>query len=102
MKLLGAARKVILVIGLLCFFSAITGITLQIHLLCHEHNDQHDHNNCDFCKLFFASNHRFFHDSYTVITSFEHFILNIQYSSSTAPGLFFLKVFNPRPPPLFV
>jgi hypothetical protein len=102
MKLPDAARQVVLAIGLLCYLSAITGITLQLHLLCYEHSDEHDHEDCDICKHFFASNHKFVPNSYTIFTCFEHLTLSTQYSSPTIPGLFFLRTFNPRPPPIFV
>jgi len=98
-KLLGAARKVVLVVGMLCFLSTVTGVTLQLHLLSYEHSDRHDHENCDICKQFFAIHYKFILNSYTIITCFEHFARNTQYSRPIIPGLFCLKAYNPRPPP---
>jgi hypothetical protein len=98
-KLLRAARKAVLVVGMLCFLSTVTGITLQLHLLCHEHNDLHANDDCDICKNFFAANQKFVLGSYTITAFFEHFARNTQYSKPTIPGLFRLEAFNPRPPP---
>ena len=98
-KLHFAVRKVVLVIGLLCFLSTVTGVTLQLHLLTCEHNDRHDPEDCDICKQFFAANNTFILDSYTIITYFEDFTRDIQHSRPAIPGLFCLQHFNPRPPP---
>jgi membrane-anchored glycerophosphoryl diester phosphodiesterase (GDPDase) len=98
-ELLGTVRKVVLVVGMLCFLSTVTGVTLQLHLLSHEHNKQHDHEDCDICKNFFAVNQKFILNSYTTMVFFEHFARNTQYSKPTIPGLFRLEAFNPRPPP---
>jgi hypothetical protein len=98
-KLLRTSRKVVLVIGMLCFLSTVTGVTLQLHLLSHQHNDRHGHEDCDICKNFFAANQKFVLSSYTIMAFFEHFARDTQYSRPTIPGLFRLKAFNPRPPP---
>ena len=67
-KLIGAVRKVFLVIGMLCFLSTFTGITLHLHLLSCEHSDRHIHEDCDICKQIFSVNHKLFHKSYTITT----------------------------------
>lgn len=96
------ARTAVLVIGMTCFISMATGVTLQLHLLSYEHPEEHDHENCPICASLLIHSNKFIQYPDIQIQYFDSLEPNPFYPACTRLVTNYFKAFDPRPPPLFL
>lgn len=99
MKLVSVARKVLLVIGMICFVSMVTGATLQLHLTSCRHAEKHDYESCKICTSLLVESHKYLHNLEAQVVCFEYFKSDPIHLFHTILQLIQLKAFGPRPPP---
>lgn len=96
-----SARKCVLMLVAACFVSMTSGVTLQLHLLGHEHPHKHDSENCPICQQLIVSGKYIAGPELQLedIAQFEYFTYFCCRSYIT---IFNPKSFSPRPPPSIV
>ena len=100
MKLVSVARKVILVIGTICFISMVTGVTLQLHLKICKHAEKHDYESCKICTSLLVESPKFLRSLETQVVCTEYIISDPIHPFYSILQPIQLKAFDPRPPPV--
>jgi hypothetical protein len=97
--LLRSARKVVYVVTTFCFVAMVTELSLHLHLLNHEHPEEHDSDHCSVCQQLLITHGKFITepepglpDSNLLHDSTEFHFQSYIISLHSQP-------FNPRSPP---
>ena len=92
-------RKAVLICMTTCFVAMVTGVSLQLHLLSHEHSQEHDFDDCSICRQLLITHGKFV----PVLQLRLPDIIQNSDSFEIVPELyvtaFHCKPFNARPPP---
>ena len=83
----------------ICFVAMVTGVTLQLHLLSHEHSHEHDFDNCSICQQLLASPDKFISELQTTLLDKELYKESIEFVLQLNVTAFQSKSFDARPPP---
>ena len=94
-NLLHKIRKVTLISMTIGFVALVTGFTLHLHLLSHEHQDSR----CMICQLLQTTPTQFAPESQIIALNTALFENNFESPSQSLVITFYHEPFGPRPPP---
>jgi hypothetical protein len=94
-NLLGKIQKVILILVTISFVALVTGFTLHLHLLSHEHFN----NRCTICQLLHTTPTQLAPESQIIAFGIVLFENGFEFLSLSPPITFHHEPFGPRPPP---
>jgi len=93
------ARKGALILITGCFAVMVTGISLQLHLLSHEHSHDHYFDDCSICRQLLVSPEKFTAEPKTSLPDTELYKESIEFVLQSNVTAFHCKLINARPPP---
>jgi hypothetical protein len=77
----------------------VTGVSLQLHLLSHEHSHEHDFDDCSICRQLLVSPEKFAAEPQTSLPDTEPYKESIEFVPQSNVIAFQCKLINARPPP---
>jgi len=77
----------------------VTGISLQLHLLSHEHSREHDSDECPICRQLLIAPAKFLPELETSQPDTEQHKEDFEFVSEFYMTAFHHKSFTARPPP---
>jgi len=83
----------------ICFVAMVTGISLQLHLLSHEHSHEHDFDDCSICRQLLVSSKKFAAEPQIILPDKELYKESFEFLPKFNIIVFHCKPFNARPPP---
>jgi hypothetical protein len=97
--LLRLALKVVCVYSMVCFVAMVTGVSLHLHFLSHEHPEEHDSEHCSVCQQLLIVPGKFIVESETSL--FDSILQRdiVEFQSQSDVIAFHFDPFGPRPPP---
>ena len=95
-------RKTVLISMTICFMSMFTGVSLQLHLLSHEHSLEHDFDDCSICRQLLISPEKFAAEPLTNLPDIEQHKDTFEFVPEFNITAFHSKPFNARPPPYYL
>jgi len=81
------------------FVALATGLTLNLHLLSHEHPDNHFSSQCSICQQMLTTQNKIALEQQFNILDTDSFQVEIEFSPQTLLATFHHEPFGPRPPP---
>lgn len=84
------------------FVAMVTGVSLHLHLLGHDHQDKHDLDNCSVCQQLLVTPGKFITEPESSLPDYNPQKDNIQLQTQPYVIAFHFEPFRPRPPPLFL
>ncbi len=93
------ARKVTLILTTVCFTALVAGLTLQLHLLSHEHSQEHDFDNCSICRQLLITHGKFATEPQLCLPDIDRNKDSFEFVPEFYITAFHYKPFNARPPP---
>jgi len=86
----------------ICFAATVTGISLQLHLLSHEHRHGHDFDDCSICRQLLISPEKFAAEPHTSLPDTEQHKGSFEFIPQFNITAFHCRPFNARPPPSYL
>lgn len=93
------ARRAVLTIAIACFVAMVTGITLHLHLLSHQHPGEHDAEHCSICQQLLIAPGKFITEPELVLLDYNLQKDTIEFQSQSYVIALQHEPFGPRPPP---
>ena len=97
--MLRLALKAVSVYSMVCFVAMVTGVSLHLHFLSHEHPEEHDAEHCSVCQRLLIVRGKFVAESETSLPDFILQKGNVEFHSQSYVIAFHFEPFGPRPPP---
>jgi hypothetical protein len=98
-NLLYKTRKAVLTIMTISFLALVTELTLELHLLSHEHTDNHNSSQCPICQQLLTTQNKFAIEIQAFNQDIKLIEEYIESSLQTPVISFRHEPFGPRPPP---
>ena len=92
-------RKAVLICITVCFVAMVTGVSLQLHLLGHEHPEEHDSEHCSVCQQLLITPGKFIMEPVSNLPDTGFHAYNVEFQSQSYVIAFHFEPFDPRPPP---
>jgi len=92
-------RKAVLICMTICFVAMVTGVSLQLHLLSHEHSRGHDFDDCSICRQLLITHGKFVPEPELTLEISSQIECCIDFHSAICIKQIHYQQFNPRPPP---
>ena len=86
----------------ICFMAMVTGISLQLHLLSHEHSHEHDFDDCSICRQLLVSPEKFAAEPQIILPDRELYKESLEFVLQFYVTTFHCKSINARPPPSYL
>ena len=80
----------------------VTGVSLQLHLLSHEHSHEHDFDDCSNCRQLLVSPEKFAAEPQNNLPDKELYKESIEFVPEFYLTAVDCKPFNARPPPFYI
>jgi hypothetical protein len=93
------ARKVGFVLTTIFFVALVTGFSLYLHLLSHEHPEEHDAEHCSICQQLLIKPGKYITGPESHLPDFNRLIGQLTFYSQSYTKDFHFDSFRPRPPP---
>ncbi|MBN2314216.1 MAG: hypothetical protein JXM79_09820 [Sedimentisphaerales bacterium] len=93
------ARKVGLILMTSFFVALVTGLSLYLHLLNHEHPEDHDAAHCPICQRLLIKPGKFITEPESHLPDFNRLEGQIAFYTQSYTQTFHFDSFRPRPPP---
>lgn len=93
------ARKVGFILTTIFFVVMVTGISLYVHLMSHEHPEEHDPAHCPICKQLLIKPGKFITEPESHLPDFNRLEGHIKFNFQSYTKDFHFDSFHPRPPP---
>jgi hypothetical protein len=77
----------------------VTGVSLQLHLLSHEHSHEHDFDDCSICQQLLITHGKFTPVPQLCLPDIDRHKDNFEFVPEFYITAFHYKPFNARPPP---
>jgi len=94
------ARKAAFILTILCFAALAAGLTLKLHLLSHEHPEEHDFDHCSICQQLLITPAKFIPEPELSLPDVDLHSGNIEFVLRFYVTAVCCTPFDPRPPPL--
>lgn len=92
------ARKYVFALAAVSFVAMTTGLTMQLHLLSHEHSQENESDNCSVCRKLIAPS-KFAAVPELKLDDVEQFEYCVGFRTHSYVTISCPESFNPRPPP---
>ena len=92
-------RKTVLICITVCFVAMVTGVSLQLHLLSHEHSREHDIDSCSICRQLLIAHGKFALEQELTLDIGDQFERDVHFHSTICVKRFHCQPSDPRPPP---
>ena len=92
-------RKVGFVLTAIFFVALVTGLSLYLHLLSHEHPEEHDSEHCPICQQLLIKPGKFITVPESDLSDFTLLEGQLTFYSQSYTKAFHFDPFRPRPPP---
>lgn len=93
------ARKGVLIITTVGFAAMVTGLSFQLHLLSHDHHDEHDSDECSVCRHFLTAPGKFMQEPKSELPGLSLLESKAEFPLHVCVNAFHHNPFNPRGPP---
>jgi hypothetical protein len=93
------ARQVGFILMTIFFAALVTGLSLYLHLLSHEHPEDHDAEHCPICQQLLIKPGKFIIEPESHLPDFTRFEGQLTFDSQSYTQAFHFDSFRPRPPP---
>jgi len=93
------ARKAVLGFVVVCFVARVTGVSLHLHILSHEHPEEHDAEHCPICQQLLIAPGKFMTEPELSLADLNRQKGTVEYPSQSCVITFRFEPFGPRPPP---
>jgi len=80
----------------------VTGISLQLHLMSHEHSQEHDFDNCSICRQLLITHGKFAPEPQLCLPDTGRNNDSFEFVPEFHITAFHHKPFNARPPPSYL
>ena len=94
------ARKAVLAFATVSFVAMVTSVSLQLHLLSHNHPEEHDAEHCSICQQLLIAPGKFITGPESTLLDFNLQGEHVEFQSQSYVIAFHFEPFGPRPPPL--
>lgn len=92
-------RKAVLICITVCFVAMVTGVSMQLHLLSHEHSREHDFDDCSICRQLLVTHGKFAPEPKLCLPDTDRNRDSFEFVPEFYITAFHCKSFNARPPP---
>ena len=93
------ARKAALGFVMACFVARVAGVSLHLHILSHEHPEEHDAKHCPICQQLLIMPGKFITEPELSLPDSNRQKGTVEYPSQSCVITFRFEPFGPRPPP---
>ena len=94
------ARKGVLLLATVSFMTMATGASLQLHLLTHDHQQEHDSDKCSVCQHFLTTPGKFTQEPKCELPGANLLKRDAEFPLHICITTFHHNPFSPRAPPL--
>jgi hypothetical protein len=94
------ARRSVLMVVTISFVAMVTNVSLQLHLLGHDHQREHDSDKCSVCQHFLSADGKFMLRPESELPVAYPLKSNAEFPLQICVAAFHHNPFSPRAPPL--